>query len=119
MKQECKIEYVGIRNVAKQRLVLRKLRIRCIDQGIKLLYANKRVFIGCVPVKKLMLHQASQIPKLGKVSSQKIDLMHHSKNVAHLPLARQNCLERFASCARVLKGAIHHPHPAPDKLLKI
>ena len=88
MKQERKIEYVWIFDIAKERLVLRKLRILCIYQRIKLLDANKRVLIGRVPVKKLMLHQASQIAKLRKISSQKIDLMHHSKNTANLPLAR-------------------------------
>src|SRR6516165_9200756 len=67
MKQERKIEYIGIFHMAKEGLVLRQLWILCVDQQIELLDTNKRVFIGRVPVKKLMLHQASQIAKLGKV----------------------------------------------------
>ena len=71
-----------------------------------------------VPVKKLVLHEASQLPEFRHIFSQKIHLMHHPKNVSDLTFPGQNGLERFAGGPGILKSAIDQPGPPANQLLE-
>src|ERR1700736_2906726 len=60
MQQKREIEYIGIFKISEERLVLRKLRIRNVDQGVQLFDTNERMLIRRIPVKELVLHQTRE-----------------------------------------------------------
>src|SRR6266566_2327161 len=80
VQKQSQIEYEWIVESLKNFAIGNQLRIIRLRQCIEFVDADQRMFIGCVTMQKLMLHQTRQLAEFGNVSPQKIDSVHHAKD---------------------------------------
>src|SRR5262249_10171719 len=72
-----------------------------------------------VPMKKLVLHEASQSAEFGQISAQKINLVHHAKNVSDLAFPGEDGSESLSGGSSVLERAIDQPGTPANQLLRL
>ena len=68
--------------------VLRKRRLRRVDDLVEHLDADQRVFVRRVAMEKLVLHQAGQRTEFREEPAEKAELVHVAQRAADLSLAR-------------------------------
>src|SRR5437879_4633618 len=63
---------------------------------VELVDAKQGVLVRGVTVKKLVLHQTSELTKLWNIAAKKIDAMHQPKRPADFAFSRENVHEDFS-----------------------
>src|SRR5476651_935105 len=105
VQQQGEIEHEWVFEFLEQLSILNQLRIIGRGECVQLIDADQSMFVGGVAMKKLVLHETGELPKLRKITPEKIDTMHHAQNATDLAFARKNSFEYFAGFLRVLKSA--------------
>src|ERR1041384_1973155 len=72
-----------------------EFRILGVHYLVELVDAHQRVFVGRVTMKKLVLHETSELAEFGNVTAQKIDPVHHPEDAPDLALARHDATKNF------------------------
>ena len=86
MQEHREIKHPGVPDMAEDLPIARKLRVFREEKFIDLLDTSKRVLVGRVAVKELMLHETGQRLELGEVFSEEAEVVHEPQDPADLPL---------------------------------
>ena len=99
----------------KHRRILKLLKHRAIpaefflfreEDTIKLLDADKSVFVGGITVVKFVLNEAGKGSELGNVAPEETKIVHLAKDATDLAFAGKNREKSLPRNARVLEGAV-------------
>ena len=119
VEQQRQVEDERVGEIFEQLPVVGELRVAGFEQRVEFFDADEGVFVGRIPVEKLVLHEAGQFAELRQVGAEQIHLVHRAQDAPDLSAPGEDRDERFPRRARVLERPVHQPEPAADELLQL
>ena len=116
VQEQGEVEQVRLVDVLQDVGVMDERRLLCVPDLVEFLEADQRVFIGCIGVKELVLHEAGHPAKLRDVEPKQSDFVHGAQGGGDAAAPVEDLEERLAHFRVVDEALVHQRHAVAEQL---